>query len=143
MISQYYDPYRSVPEINKGYYSYAQQQQQQQQYNQMQQQQMQQLQMAPATKWSSQYQVNQPQAQQVSYIERDSSQESNYSNNGAISPKVAQNPTPVPKKMLTSSFAEKSTSRVKNKSKSPTRIYKTHSDLTKEKERTVKKSLHF
>lgn len=122
LTNHYYDPYRSVPEINKSvYFNYQQQPSYQ---NNIQHQQS-----AIGPKWASQYQVGQHQPP-TTYLERESSGESYYSNESTVLPKL-KNATPTPKKMLTSSFAENT----KTKSRSPQRIYKTHSDLNKEKSR--------
>lgn len=132
----YYDPYRSVPEINKNIYytNYAQQTSfagSNQQIVPPQQ-----------PKWASQYQINghsqqvngHGQAALVNYLERDSSQESYYSNSSTVLPKLKPSLTPSPRKMLTSSFAENGISQnIKGKSRSPQRIYKTHSDINKDK----------
>lgn len=74
--------------------------------------------------------------------ENESSGESYYSNSSTVLPKIKlTSATPTPKKMLTSSFSEQvGQSKLGNKSRSPQRIYKTHSDLNKEK-RPIKKGV--
>lgn len=118
----YYDPYRSVPETT--HYNYHQQPLSQQNHNLN----------------HSVQSINQGTYQPHSYklIERDESQESYESNQGSKSSKKFQNPTPNPssRKLVTSSFAE-NVHYKGGKSRSPSRIYKTHSDLTKkEKEKS-------
>lgn len=121
----YYDPYRSVPEVN--HYSYQPQPLSQQNHHLNQ----------SVQNISHSGQVNY-QPQSFNYIERDESQESYYSNNSAkAAPKNFQNPTPTSRKLVTASFAENGHHHKGGKSRSPSRIYKTHSDLTKkEKEKS-------
>lgn len=119
----YYDPYRSVPEVN--HYSYQPQPLSQQNHHLNQ----------SVQNISHSGQVNYQQ-QSFNYIERDESQDSYYSNNSTkTSGKNLQNPTPISRKLVTASFAENGHHK-SGKSRSPSRIYKTHSDLTKkEKEK--------
>lgn len=133
MINQYqYDPYRSVPEINKGiYYNYTHAAANYSGTNQ-------QIVPAQGNKWQSQFQLGNQQQQAAmavhSYLERDSSHDSYYSNGNTVLPKLKPSLTPSPRKMLTSSFAENIAGNGgKTKSRSPQRIYKTHSDLHKDK----------
>lgn len=117
MLGHYYDPYRSVPEINKGlYYNYQPQVHQPHTHQQIPQQQS-------GNKWVQTWNGQE--------LERDSSHDSYYSNNTNPMPKL-KSMTPSPRKMLTSSFAENGLApKKKGNSRSPQRIYKTHSDLNK------------
>lgn len=143
MLSHYYDPYRSVPEMNKGiYYNYPQTPN----FNGLHtNQEVGQIPQHQTNKWTSQYTVNNANHTILapnSYLERNSSQESYYSNISMVLPKLNPSVTPSPRKMLTSSFAENVITHVgKGKSRSPQRIYKTHSDLNKEKSKKSNKKV--
>ncbi len=135
MLSSYYDPYRSVPEINKNaYYNYTH-------HHQHQTQQPQpnygaQFQQAPGTKWASSFQINSQQTvvPTPNYLDREnnSSNESHYSQTPSLQKTKLLSVTPTPKKMVINGFSESSSK--------TQRIYKTHSDLNKEKNR-VKKAI--
>jgi len=130
-----------VPEINKSaYYNYApqiNQQQHQHQHNHSQNGYASQFQQLPNAKWASSYQINTQAAVMpatTTYLERDnnSSGESYYSQTSTVQKHKVISATPTPKKMVANGFPEGS-----GKTQ---RIYKTHSDLNKEKSR-VKKTI--